>query len=251
MDVGNSNMVLGIFDNSQLLHHWRLQTDRHATEDEYAMGMKQLLNHVEIKMEQIMGVIISSVVPPLTTVLVRLTEKYFARKPIVLGPGIKTGLNLKTDNPREVGSDRIANAVAGVHHYGAPLIIVDFGTAATFCCIDESGSYIGGAITPGIHISSEALTQQAAKLTRVELVKPNSVIGKNTIESMQSGIYYGFVGLVEGIINRMKSEFRINPKVIATGGIAKLIGEGTNSFDVIDPWLTLEGLRIIYQRNVK
>lgn len=250
VDVGNTNIVFGVYDDSELIHHWRIQTDRHATEDEYAMLLHQLLHFEGVKLAQITGVILSSVVPPLVTVLVKLVKKYLYIEPVVLGPGVKTGLNIQTENPREVGADRIANAVAGIERYGAPLIIVDFGTATTFCCIDDQARYLGGAITPGISISAEALYQRAAKLTRVELVKPGQVIGKNTIQSMQSGIYFGYVGLVDGIVKRMKKEFsKGDPKVIATGGLATLIGEHSETIDEVDPLLTLEGLRYIYKRN--
>lgn len=250
MDVGNTNIVLGLYKQS-LLHHWRLQTNRNATEDELGIMLKELLTHVGIQFADIEGVIISSVVPPLTFVLRRLTEKYLNQTPLVLGPGIKTGLNIKAENPREVGADRIANAVAAVERYGAPTIVVDFGTATTFCFIDEQGNYIGGAITPGVNISAEALYQRAAKLTRVEIVKPESVVGRNTTQSVQAGIYYGYVGVVDGIVTRMKAMLSQKPTVVATGGLAKLICEDTSTIDVIDPNLTLEGLKIIYERNQK
>lgn len=250
VDVGNTNIVFGVYENKELIHHWRIQTDRHATEDEYAMLIQQLLHYEGIRLAQITGVILASVVPPLVTVLVKLSKKYLHIEPVVLGAGVKTGLNIQTENPREVGADRIANAVAGIEKYGAPLIIVDFGTATTFCCIDDQSRYLGGAITPGISISAEALYQRAAKLTRVELVKPEQVIGKNTVQSMQSGIYFGYVGLVDGIVKRMKKEFvKGEPKVIATGGLAALIGAQSEMIDEVDPLLTLEGLHLIYKRN--
>ncbi len=251
MDVGNTNIVLGLYKKDELLHHWRLQTDRNATEDECGMILKNLLAHVDIDFGDIEGVIISSVVPPLTFVLRKLCEKYLGQTPLVLGPGVKTGLNIKYDNPRDVGADRIANAVAAIELYGAPVIIVDFGTATTFCFIDEKGNYIGGAINPGVHISAEALYQRTAKLTRVEITKPDSVVGRNTVEAVQAGIYYGYVGVVDGIVTRMKKMLSKRPKVVATGGLAQLICMDTETIDEVNPLLTLEGLKIIYDRNQK
>jgi type III pantothenate kinase len=251
MDVGNTNIVLGVYKQDHLLHHWRLQTDRNATEDEYGVLLKNLLSHEGLSLNEIGGVIISSVVPPLTIVLTRLTQKYMNQTPLILGPGVKTGLNIKYDNPREVGADRIANAVAALELYGAPLIIVDFGTATTFCFIDEEGNYVGGAITPGVNISAEALYQRAAKLTRVEIVKPETVVGRNTVHAVQAGIYYGYVGVVDEIVTRMKALLKKRPKVVATGGLAQLICGDTKTIDVVNPHLTLEGLKLIYERNQK
>lgn len=251
MDVGNTNVVLGIYQQNELSHHWRLQTDRNATEDEFGMVLKNLLNYEQLDFSMIEGVVLSSVVPPLTVVLERMTEKYLNIKPLILGPGIKTGLNIKYENPREVGADRIANAVATLELYGAPAIIVDFGTATTFCFIDEEGNYIGGAITPGVTISAEALYQRAAKLTRVEIVKPDSVVGRNTIQAMQAGIYYGYVGVVDEIVTRMTQLMTKRPHVIATGGLAKLICNDTKTIDEIHPYLTLEGLKLIWEKNCK
>lgn len=251
MDVGNTNIVFGVYRQEKLLHHWRIHTDRNATEDEYGMQLKNLLSYKNVETEEIEGVILSSVVPPLTFVLRKMIENYFHRIPVILGPGVKTGLNIKYDNPREVGADRIANAVAGIKIYGPPLIIVDFGTATTFCYIDEAGDYIGGAITPGLNISAEALYQRAAKLTRVEITRPDSVVGKNTVQSMQAGIYYGYVGVIDEIVSRMKKLFVKRPKVVATGGLAPLMSEDTKTIDEVNPFLTLEGLRYIYERNVK
>ncbi|WP_131925004.1 type III pantothenate kinase [Hazenella coriacea] len=251
MDVGNTNIVLGCYEQDHLYHHWRIKTDRNATDDEYGMKLSNLLQHVGLEIHEISGVIISSVVPPLTNVLRRMIEKYFHQTPLVLGPGVKTGLNIQVENPREVGADRIANAVAAIEIYGAPLIIVDFGTATTFCCVDEQGSYLGGAITPGVTISSEALYQRAAKLTRVEIVKPEQVIGRNTILAVQSGIYYGYVGLVDGIVSRMKEQFSKRPTVIATGGLAPLLCMEAKTIDDVNSNLTLEGLKVIYERNQK
>lgn len=251
IDIGNTNIVLGVYEKEELRHHWRVATNRNATEDEYAMILKNLLSHVDISLTDINGIAVSSVVPTITYAMRKLGEKYFGLNPIILGPGVKTGLNLCCDNPREVGADRIANAVAAIELYGAPLIIVDFGTATTFCCIDEQERYIGGAISPGVNISAEALYQRAAKLTRVELVSPKQVIGRNTTQSVQSGIYFGYVGLVDGIVNRMKKEFSSEPKVIATGGLAPLFSSHIESIDEVNPHLTLLGLKLIHKRNQK
>ncbi|GAB7387192.1 type III pantothenate kinase [Bacillaceae bacterium] len=249
IDVGNTNIVLGVFEGSELRYHWRIATNREQTEDEYGMLVKNLFQHVDLPLKRIRGIAISSVVPPLMFALEKMCLKYFDIKPLVVGPGIKTGLNIKTENPREVGADRIVNAVAGIHEYGTPLIIVDFGTATTFDYIDEQGQLLGSAIAPGINISTEALYSRAAKLPRIELIKPPSVVGRNTISAMQAGIVYGFIGQVDGIVGRMKAEFNPQAKVIATGGLAQLIGTEAHSVDRVDPWLTLKGLRLIYDRN--
>lgn len=251
MDVGNTNIVLGVYEGQELKHHWRMATDRGQTEDQYGMILKSLFDHAGISFQDIEGVIISSVVPPLMFILERLSQKYLEIDPIIVGPGVKTGLDIKYENPREVGADRIVNAVAGIHEYGSPLIIVDFGTATTFCYIDDRHRYMGGIIAPGIHISTEALYRNAAKLPRVEIVKPSQVIGKNTVTSMQSGIFYGFLGQVEGIVSRMKGDSDGDPKVIATGGLAKLLCQESPLIDHVDSLLTLKGLRLIYDKNTR
>lgn len=249
LDVGNTNTVFGVYENDQLKYHWRVETSRHKTEDEFGMLIKSLFEHEGIAFEDINGIIISSVVPPIMFTMEKMCKKYFKVEPIIVGPGIKTGLNIKYENPREVGADRIVNAVAGVHEYGSPLIIVDFGTATTFCYINERGEYTGGAIAPGISISTEALFTKAAKLPRIEITHVNKVFGKNTIQSMQAGILFGFVGQVEGIVNRMLEESNNDPTVIATGGLANLIASETSAIDVVDHDLTLKGLQLIYKRN--
>ena len=249
LDTGNTNIVLGIYSGHELIHHWRMETDPSKTEDEYGMQVKALFNHAGIEFSQIDGIIISSVVPPIMFSLERMCQKYFGIKPLVVGPGVKTGLNIKYENPREVGADRIVNAVAAIHEYGPPLIVVDFGTATTYCYINEKGEYMGGAIAPGIGISTEALFAKASKLPRIELAQPENVVGKNTVSAMQAGIVYGYVGQVEGIVSRMKAQSKREPMVIATGGLAGLIGAETKVIDVIDPYLTLKGLYAIYERN--
>lgn len=249
MDVGNTNVVIGIYKDKSLLHQWRISTDRNKTEDEYGTLLKMFLRNENITVDDIEDVIISSVVPPIMYSLERMVLKYFKRKPLVVGPGIKTGLQIKVDNPKEVGADRIVNAVAAVAEYGAPLIIVDLGTATTFCVINEEGMYLSGAISPGINISMEALYQNAAKLPKVEFSKPDSVIGRNTVMAMQSGLYYGYIGLIDGLVARMKQQLQKEPKVIATGGLADYISQDSSTIEIVDSDLTLKGLRIIYERN--
>ncbi|WP_338752566.1 type III pantothenate kinase [Bacillus sp. FJAT-52991] len=250
LDVGNTNTVLGVYENDVLKYHWRIETNRNKTEDEYGMVIKNLFEHEGLTFSQIDGMIISSVVPPIMFSLEKMCQKYFNIKPLIVGPGIKTGLNIKYENPREVGADRIVNAVAGIHEYGSPLIIVDFGTATTYCYIDEDGHYMGGAIAPGVNISTEALYSRAAKLPRIEIARPDHIVGKNTVAAMQAGILFGYVGQVDGIVSRMKAQSQKNPTVIATGGLAPLIAEESTSIDVVDPFLTLKGLCLIYKRNI-
>lgn len=249
VDVGNTNIVLGVYDRDVLKISWRISTNRLQTGDEYGIILKNLFFQANFDDSAITGIIVSSVVPPLMTALEEMASRYFKLEPLIVGPGIKTGLNIQMDNPREVGADRIVNAVAGIELYGGPLIIVDFGTATTFDAISERGDYLGGAIAPGIGISTEALFQRAAKLPRVELVKPKRVIGRDTVTSMQAGIIYGFVGQVDGIVRRMEREFPKKPKVVATGGLAPLMADESETLQIINPLLTLEGLRIIYERN--
>lgn len=250
LDTGNTNIVFGVYEQGQLKHHWRMETYRHKTEDEYAMQVKSLFLHVGLSFEDVTGIIISSVVPPVMFPLEQMCRKYFNQKPLIVGPGLKTGLNIKYENPREVGADRIVNAVAAVHEYGSPLIIVDFGTATTYCYVNEKGEYMGGAIAPGIGISMEALFDRASKLPRIELAKPDHVVGKSTVAAMQAGIVYGYVGQVDGIVARMKAQSKEEPTVIATGGLASLIASETTVIDVVDNFLTLKGLHLIYERNM-
>ncbi|NPV92586.1 MAG: type III pantothenate kinase [Firmicutes bacterium] len=248
-DVGNTNIVMGVYEQKHLLTHWRISTDRQKTADEYAVLFKNLFDFQGLDMREVTAVVISSVVPPLNFVLEETSSRYFGVEPLVVGPGVKTGISLKYENPREVGADRVVNAVAAFERYGGPVIVVDFGTATTFCAISSHGVYLGGAIAPGIGISTEALFQRAAKLPRIELVRPKSVIGRNTISSMQSGVIFGFIGQVDGIVERIKAELGEDAKVVATGGLAELIATDSHTIDVVDPQLTLEGLRLIYEKN--
>ncbi|KEI94275.1 type III pantothenate kinase [Clostridium botulinum] len=253
LDVGNTNIVLGIYKNKELIANWRLATDNKRTADEYGIQVIELFSHNNLSFSDIEGVIISSVVPNIMYSLEHMISKYFNIRPIIVGPGVKTGINIKYDNPKEVGADRIVNAVAAHEIYKKPLIIIDFGTATTFCAVTKEANYLGGTICPGIKISSDALFDKAAKLPRVELVKTPGVICKNTVASIQSGIIYGYAGQVDYIVSKMKKEMmdlgEEEPFVVATGGFAKLISEESKSIDEINAILTLEGLRVIYEKN--
>lgn len=250
IDVGNTNTVLGLYDGEKMIHHWRIRTVTDHTADEYGILILNLYKTTtNVKSKAVSDIIISCVVPPMLNILEPLCEKYFHVKPLIVGPGIKTGIPIFYDNPREVGADRIVNAVAGYEKYRCELIIVDFGTATTFDYISPRGEYMGGCICPGIVISSEALFERAAKLPRVEFSRPKTIIAKDTITSMQAGIMFGYAGLVDGIVERMRQETRSNPKVVATGGLAGIIAPETRSIEIVDEMLTLEGLRLIYLKN--
>ncbi|MEK5182835.1 type III pantothenate kinase [Paenibacillus odorifer] len=250
VDIGNTNIVLGVYRKRELLHHFRLSTARQSTVDEYGVMIHNLFHMSGISVKEVEGVIISSVVPPLVKTIEDMCIKYIGKDPLIVGPGIKTGLNLRYENPREIGADRIVNAVAAIEQYKCPLVVVDFGTATTFDCIDAGANYLGGAIVPGLGISTEALYQRASKLPRIELEKPKKVIGRNTVHAMQAGIIFGYAGQVEGIVKRIKVEMNAPElKVISTGGLASLIAGETDCIDEVNPMLTLEGLRIIYDRN--
>jgi type III pantothenate kinase len=249
IDIGNTNIVFGVYNGDKLINHWRLSTVFHKTVDEYAILINSLLYIEKIKLGEIDSAIISCVVPPLLIPFEIFCARYMGIKPLLIGPGIKTGMPILYENPQEVGADRIVNAVAGFDKHKTALIVVDFGTATTFDYITPKGEYVGGAIAPGVMISLEALFERAAKLPRVELIRPKNVIGKNTVNAMQSGITYGYVSLVDGIVKKIKDEVKTNPYVIATGGLANFIYKNSSSLDEVDEFLTLEGLKILYERN--
>jgi len=255
-DVGNTNIVLGVFRDGALTHNWRMETMVSRSADEYGMMINQLFAYEGIDPKDVDDVIVSTVVPSVLYTLQHMSMKYFNKRALVVGPGIRTGLVVKYDNPGQVGADRIVNAVAGLSKYGGPLVIVDLGTATTFCAVSDKWEYLGGAIAPGLKISSEALFEKTAKLPRVELEEPGMTICKNTSESMQAGLIYGHMGMIEYLCKRMKKELSIycggKPvKVIATGGVATMMAEGVECIDHVDKMLTLEGLDYIYEKNKK
>ncbi|RCW63029.1 type III pantothenate kinase [Saliterribacillus persicus] len=250
LDVGNTNTVLGVFDQGKLTYQWRMQTDKNKTEDEYAMFVKSLMEHVGISFSDITGIIVSSVVPPILFALERMSEKYFYQKPMIIGQEkINPALKMKYPNPKEIGADRIVNAVGVVKEYGSPAIIIDFGTATTYCYVNDEEEYVGGIIAPGINISLDALYANAAKLPKIEIKNPGSVLGNSTVSAMQSGVYFGYVGQVDELVRRIKEEKGGNPKVIATGGLANMIAKDSTTIEHVDPYLTLKGLYEIYLLN--
>lgn len=252
MDIGNTNIKTGLFQGKELVRYWRLSTNRSSTSDEYGMLVTNLFRSAGLSPDQVTGIMLSSVVPPVNFTIEHMCNDYFGVAPKFVVPGVKTGINIQYDNPRALGSDRICNAVAAQAFYGAPCIFIDFGTATTFGVVDEKGAFVGGCICPGIKLASEALVRGTSKLPNFELVKPDSVIGKNTITNLQAGMIYGYVGQVEYLIKKMKREIgRDDAVVVATGGMARMIASETRVIDQIDGLLTLRGLRLIYERNAE
>lgn len=249
LDIGNTNIKTALFDGADMVKYWRLSTNITNTSDEYGITIMNLFQHEGISVKDVEGIVISSVVPTINFTIEHMCQNYFGKTPLFIGPGVKTGINIRYENPRELGSDRIANAVAAYEEYGAPTIFIDFGTATTFGVVGEGGAFLGGCICPGIKLASEALVTGTAKLPRFELTKPEHVIGRTTLTNLQSGMYYGYVGLVKNIVRKIKQELGQEAKVVATGGMAVMIAEESKAIDTLDGLLTLKGLRLIYERN--
>ena len=252
LDIGNTNIKTALFEGMEMRQYWRISTDRQRSSDELGLLLMNLLQYNRIDRSQIDGIMMSSVVPQINFTVEHMCRNYFGIEPMKIEPGVKTGINIKYENPRELGADRIANAVAAYELYGGPCITIDFGTATSFGVISEKGEFLGGAICPGLKLAADALTERAAKLPRFELAKPDSVIGRNTVTNMQAGIVYGYIGQVNYLIERMKKELNApHARVIATGGLAVLVAEESNVIDVMDGLLTLKGLCLIHAKNAQ
>lgn len=249
IDIGNTNIVIGVYRGQKLLISWRLSTDAEKMPDEYAILLRDLFAQAGLEASALKGCALSCVVPPLLRPFLEVVKKQFNIQPLVVGPGVRSGVKILTDNPREVGADRIANAVAAAKLHGLPALVIDFGTATTFDAVSKEGDYLGGAIAPGVGIAAESLWRRAAQLPRIDLAFPPAAIGKNTVQAMQSGVLLGYLSMVEGMVERISRELGDKPLVIATGGLAALIAEKTKVIDRVEPNLTLEGLRLIYEMN--
>ena len=249
IDIGNTNLTLGLYEGDKLGAHWRLATDHNRMPDEYGLQFLGLLQNAEKSLKDITGISLASVVPPLTGRVIQACREYLKQEPLVVDTGIKTGIKVRYEDPKAVGADRICDAVAVMKLFGGPACVIDFGTATTFNALTKDGEYLGGAITAGINLAAEALYTRAAKLPRIDLQTPPSVIGRNTVHAMQSGLLFGYVSMVEGMVTRFRSELGSDMKVIATGGLSESVAKETKVIDVIAPWLTLDGLRIIWELN--
>ena len=249
IDIGNSNIVMGTYEGKKLMKHWRISTDRQKTGDEYGMLINDLFRYQGVHISDIHNIIISSVVPPLVVPMVKMCERYFHIHPLLVGPGIKTGIRLNYENPRAIGADRIVNVVGAYEQFGGPLIVIDIGTATTFDVVAENGDFLGGVIAPGIGTSADALFNSTAKLPRIELVPPKNIVCRNTVQGMQAGIIFGYVGQIDEIVRRIRLETGMYMKVIATGGLARMIAKESKTIDKVDHFLTLTGLRVLFERN--
>jgi type III pantothenate kinase len=249
IDIGNTNLTLGLYNGAELGRHWRLATDHARMPDEYGLQFLGLLQNAGRTVADLTGIVLASVVPQLTGRVIQACQEYLKQEPLVVDTGVKTGIRIRYEDPRAVGADRVADAVAVINLYGGPACVIDFGTATTFNALTKEGDYLGGAITAGVNLAAEALYTRAAKLPRMDLQRPPSVIGRNTVHAMQSGLLYGYVSMVEGMVARFRSELGSDMKVVATGGLAEVIAKETDVIDIISPWLTLEGLRIIWELN--